>query len=109
VNRGDYHAPLNILLAVGSAAGSASFSVGGSVFTITIPASTGDRIVRYKGEDKVVTFEEAGVETLRMDALTFQSQTTHPVVPGGTSPYSATFTSIVLQDGSHMWFWESFA
>ena len=109
VNRGDYHAPLNILLVVDATAGSAVFSAGGSVFTITVPASTGNRTIRYKGEDKLLTVEESGVETVRMDLLTFQNQTTHPLVPGGTSPYSATFTSIQVQDGSHMWFWESFA
>ncbi|HET7070155.1 MAG TPA: hypothetical protein VFI40_04980 [Nocardioides sp.] len=109
LNRGNYHAPLNMLLVVGSAAGSISVTAGGSVFTITVPASTGDRTIRYNGEDKALTVEEAGVKSLRMDLLTFLNSTTHPLVPGGTSPYSITFTTSTPKTGSHMWFWESWA
>lgn len=109
VNRGSYHCPLNMLISVTSAAGTITCQMGGSVFTITVPSSTGARLIRYNGEEKVLTVEEADVEALRMDLLTFQQQTTHPLVPGGTSEFSVTFTGVTVQSGSHLWFWESYA
>jgi hypothetical protein len=109
VNRGDYHAHLNALFQVGAGAGTIVVSAGGSTFTITVPASTGTRIIRYKGEDKLLTVTESDAEDLRLSLLTFAGQATHPLVSGGSSPYSVTFTGVTLEAGSHMWFWESFA
>lgn len=109
VNRGDYYATLNMLLDVGSAGGSVTVAVGDSNFTITVPASTGNRIIRYDGYDKVLTLEEANVEQLRMDLITFQNQTTHPLIPHGASPYSFSKTGVTLNAGTHAWFWEVYA
>lgn len=109
VNRGSYHAPLNMLVSVGTAAGSIVVNGGGSVFTITVPSSTLSRIIRYNGEEKILTVTENNVEALRMDLLTFQQSTTHPLIPHGTSGYTVTFTGVTINSGSRMWFWESYA
>jgi len=112
LNRGTYNAPLNMLFAVGPQAGAISVATAGSSFTITIPASTGNRIIRVK-RDKIITVEEGGIESLRRSWLTFQQSTTWPLIPAGTSGYTVTINGCVLDpgttDGSHMWFWESYA
>lgn len=108
-NRGDYHAPMNMLLSVGPEAGWVTVDVAGSQFTITLPLSTGSRIVRYNGTEKYLTVEEAGTEALRMDLLTFQNKTTHPLIPAGAHDLSVVFSGVVLQSSSHLWFWESYA
>lgn len=111
-NRGTYNAPLNMIFAVGALAGTITVTAGGSVYTITIPASTGMRIIRFKRE-KVLTVEENGIETLRRSWLTFQNSTTWPLIPAGTSAYSVAVNGTTLDpgstDGSHMWFWEQYA
>ena len=194
-NRGTYNSPLNMLLAVGSGAGTITVVAGGSNFTITVPATTdpsytgatgtaatnlvnktghgllaGDRVyfttltggsgisfnttyfvlasgltansfkiafsaggaevdiatdyssisytkmsfrlIRFKRE-KIITVEESGVETLRRSWLSFTNNTTWPLIPAGTSAYTITVNGTTLDpgstDGSHMWFWESYA
>lgn len=109
VNRGDYHAPLHMLIGVNNASGSIVVSAGGANFTITLPASTGARVIRYNGTDKYLTVEENNIEALRMSLLTFQNATTHPLVPGGESAYSVAFTGVTVAADSHMWFWEQYA
>jgi len=112
LNRGTYNAPLNMIFAVGAQAGTITVSTAGSQFTIAIPASTGQRIIRVK-RDKIITVEEGSVESLRRSWLTFQNTTTWPLIPPGTSAYTVTINGCVLDpgatDGSHMWFWEMFA
>lgn len=111
-NRGTYNAPLNMIFAVGSLAGTITVAAGGSNFTITIPASTGTRIIRVKRE-KIITVEEDGVEVLRRSWLTFQNSTTWPLIPAGESAYTVTINGTTLDpgtvDGSQMWFWEQYA
>ena len=109
VNRGNYLSPLHMLLVVDNAAGSIAVQAGGSTFTLTLPASTGSRIVRYKGDQKIVTVEENSVELLRMDVLPGVASMEHPQIPEGTSPYVVTFTGVTPTTGSHQWFWESLA
>lgn len=110
-NRGTYLSPLNMLIVVSSAAGSIDLAYGGTTITITVPASTGNRTIRYNGQEKYLTFEEASIELPRMDLLSSTSSTTHPlVVPGTTgNSFVVTFTSVAVQAGSHMWFYESYA
>lgn len=109
-NRGDYHARLNMVIEVTSAAGSIAVTIGDSIFTITVPASTVNRIIRYKGEDKILTVEEDGAERLALSWLTFQQSTTHPVIPPGDSLYTVDFGGgLVIVAGSHMYFYETFA
>jgi hypothetical protein len=108
VNRGTYISALNILVVVGSAAGTIAIQGGGAVnFTITVPASTGNRTVRYNGFEKLVTFEENSIETLRMGSIPVDM--VHPMIPEGTSAYTVTFTGVAPTAGSHMWFWEAYA
>lgn len=108
-NRGTYTCPMNMLIVVGAQAGTIVVSAGDSQFTITVPASTGNRTIRYKGIDKVLTIEENSVETLAMASITWQNSTSWVLIPAGTSPYSVTFNGVTVQTGSHMWFTESWA
>lgn len=112
LNRGTYHAPLNMIFAVGALAGTITVVAGSSNFTITIPASTGMRIIRFKRE-KVLTVEENGIEQLRRSWLSFTNSTTWPLIPAGTSAYTVTVNGTTIDpgsvEGSHMWFWESYA
>lgn len=112
LNRGTYSAPLNMLISVGPLAGTITVSAGGSLFTITIPASTGDRLIRVK-RDKIITVEENGVETLRRSWLSFTGAATWPLIPAGESGYVVTVNGTTIDpgtvDGSHMWLWEAYA
>ena len=108
VNRGNYIAPLNMLIIVGTAAGSITVSGGGAVnFVITVPASSANRTIRYHGRDKIITFEENSIETLQMGSVPVSM--VHPLVPEGTSGYTVTFTGVTPQSGSHMWHWEAYS
>jgi hypothetical protein len=109
LNRGSYLCPVNMLIVTGSGAGTIACSVGDSVFTIGVPASTGARTFRFKGEDKVLTVEEADVEVPRMDLITFSGDATWPLVSHGTSPYTITYSSVTPAAGSHMWMYERYA
>jgi hypothetical protein len=108
-NRGTYLSPVNGLFEVGRYSGQISGTIGDSTFTITIPASTGTRIIRFKGEDKVLTVEEDGVEVPRMDLIAFTNDTTWPLIDPGDSAYSITTHGGVLVSGSHVWFYERYA
>lgn len=112
VNKGDYPAPMNILLIANSASASGSFHfVGaGTDMTISILAGGGQsRIYRYSSREKVLTVETAGQEVLRQDLLTFANATSHPHVPVGTSAYTWTLTSADLDTGGRFWHWDSWA
>lgn len=109
VNRGNYISRLNFLVEVGAAAGSITIAAGGVTLTITVPASTGDRIIRYNGKEKLLSFEENSVELIRFDLLGLDSSGGHPAIAPGTSPYVVTFNTVVPQAGSHMWFYEAYA
>lgn len=108
-NRGNYIAPLDMLVEVGSASGTLACTIGDSNFTITVPGSTGNRIIRFKGEDKILTVEEDSVEVTRMDLLTFNGGTTWPFIDPGTAAYSITKSGITIVAGSHFWFYERYA
>jgi hypothetical protein len=108
--RGQFqHRPVNALIIVGSAAGTIVGAVGDSTFTITVPASTGSRTIRFKGEDKLLTVEEGSVEVTRMDLIAFAGDTTWPLIDPGASAYSWTFNTVVAAAGSHFWFYERYA
>lgn len=112
VNRGNYHTPVNALFAVGKTAGTIRVQIGDSDFTLTIPASSNDRIIRFKGSDKIVTSEENSVETLAMGIITFNNSTTWPLIASGQSPYTVTPDGIIFTgvDGdSHLWYFEAYA
>ncbi len=118
-NRGTYITPVNALWVVGIASGSISATVGDATFTITVPASTNARILRFKGDDKLFTLEEVDVndvsvtivaEVQRSDLITFTNDTTWPNIdPGPGQSYSFTTHGSVQATGSHFWFYERYA
>lgn len=118
-NRGTYIAPVNGIWSVGTASGEISATVGDAAFTIAFPASANGRIIRFKGEDTVVTVTEVlpsdpnvilVVETPRLDILTFSSGSTWPYInPGAGQPFSYTSHGGILRPGSRFWFYERYA
>lgn len=117
-NRGTYLCPVNGLWVVGLAGGQIVAAIGDSTFTITIPSSANARVIRYKGEDKVLTLEEVdsadtstslSSEVPRYDLITFTYDTTWPLIDPGTSDYSVTVHGCGLMTGSHFWFYERYA
>jgi len=112
LNRGDYPAPVNIMLATLAGASQLVFklTMGGSVMTLTVPADAAkDQILRYDGGHKVVTLQSAATVALRMDLLKFTSAITHPLVKPGDNPYTWNRAGGAIAAGSKMWFWESWA
>ena len=91
-NRGNYPAPLNMLLhTLAAQEDEATFTfVGyGSNMTVTIPGGAEDRTIRVDSINKVCTLTVGEVETLRMDLITFTADTTWPKVlptPEGAAP-----------------------
>ena len=107
-NRGTYLAPFNAIWEVGAASATIVGQVGDGLFTITIPASTGARTVRMKGEDKVITVEEDSVELTRMELISWTSDTTWPLIDPGESEYSFTYHGGVFTSESNFWFYERY-
>ena len=81
VNRGDYPAPLDILLGITTSPASSRFEldVGGSTVKITTNGMS-NAVVRYSGELKVLTVDTGGTDVLRMDLLDLGTAQTHPKV-----------------------------
>jgi len=110
-NRGDYPAPLDVLLGVTSsgAGGKFQIDVGGSSLIIALPSLV-NAVVRYSGSLKVLTVQTTGIDTLRMDLLSLGTSQQHPKVPPGTSEYNITLTTpLVLAAGTRLMYSESFA
>jgi hypothetical protein len=116
-NRGNYPAPLNILLHI------LSTSSTSGVFTLTgmhtnmevaIPALAQDRTIRIDSVNKVVTYATATApEALRMDLIEFNAGTTWPFVsptPEGDSPEGYDWASTrSLASQSRLFFAEAWA
>jgi hypothetical protein len=90
LNRGDYPAPLQVILNVGTHTGNWywHFTGGGSQMIIRLPATTTSYLVRYDGYMKVLTLTQDDIEYLRMDLLDFTADKTHPLVAPGTSSWT---------------------
>jgi hypothetical protein len=97
-NRGDYPAPLDILLDVpaASAAGTVLIEVAGCRMEITVPNSSFDQVIRYSGDLKVMTVTENSVESLRMDLFEFLTVVDNPAVAPGGSTATVTVTGATL-------------
>lgn len=117
-NRGDYPTPLNLLILVGPESGTIVLNAFGTINTITVPASTNNRIIRYKGADKLITVEENSVEAPALGWLSFATEATHPLIPHVIQPelpltpvdnISITYTGVTAGTGSRAWFWEGYA
>jgi hypothetical protein len=114
VNRGPYPTPLDALIYVPSTQDDivVTLTAFGTVTTLTVPDSPNNRTLRYNGQLKVVTLEEQGVETIRMDLLAFPGALSHPLVPHGSQPYSWTCKNIAgtnknINAASRFWFQEA--
>lgn len=110
-NRGTYHMPLNGLFYIGSAAGTIEVAAGDALFTLTIPSGSGNRTIRYKGFDKVVTLqnEDDATDALAIYLYDADNINTYALVPTGDSEYTVTVTGCTVLDGSHLWFYEGYA
>ena len=113
INRGDYPAPLDILLGVTSsgATGRIEIDVGGGTIIIALPSLT-NAVVRYSGELKVLTVQTSGsiIDTLRMDLLTFATKDHPKVQPRDGEVYNIRlYNSVVLAAGTRLMYSESFA
>jgi hypothetical protein len=120
-NRGDYPAPLDVLLGVTSSGADSSIEIdiGGGTIIIKLPSLV-NAVVRYSGELKVLTVQSSGSSTdvLRMDLLSFGSEKTHPKVPpndlwppivANTYAVRMKGAAAVLSAGTRMMYSESFA
>jgi hypothetical protein len=114
-NRGNYLAVVNALWEVGAGAGSISATVGDSVFTITVPSSTGTRILRLNGDKNVFTVQEdGGTEETRMDLIDFTGDTTYPLIDPTPDTdltgdaWSFTTHGLTQTANSHWWFYEAY-
>jgi len=81
----------------------------GSSMTLTIPASATPRTLYYDGVEKYVTLEQSGLESLRMDLLTFANDTTHPEVPPGGDDLSWSHTGGSISSEARLIYWEAWA
>jgi hypothetical protein len=110
-NRGDYPVPLNVLIYAPSTSPAATFKlqIAGSNMVISTPAGALQRVVRYRGGDKVLTVQEGQNENLRMDLLSFTGGTTHPLIQPGDNAYAYQSPDVDIDPETHMWFWESWA
>lgn len=110
-NRGDYPAPLDVLLGITSstATGKIQIDVGGASLILTLGVMT-NAVLRYSGQLKVLTLQTGGTDTLRMDLMALGTSQTHPKVPPGDSTYNITITpTVVLAVGTRLMYSESFA
>jgi hypothetical protein len=92
-------------------AGSLVVHIGTTIFTLTVPASGVNRVFRYKGDQRVLTVQDAGgLEVPRMDLLTSsQFNMWADVPPGTTAEWSITLTGTTLQADSEFHYWETYA
>jgi len=92
-NRGDYPAPLSVLLDVGVYTTGVRywhFVGGGAALTLTIPKTPTGAVIRYDGNLKIVTLFENNIEYLRMDLLDLDAEQQHPLIQPGSSSWSWT-------------------
>lgn len=110
-NRGDYPAPLNVLIYAPAGQAEAMFhlQIAGSNMHIKTEGGSAAQVVRYRGADKVLTVQDGPNENLRMDLLWFTAGTTHPLIQPGDNPYSYQSPDVDIHPETHMWFWESWA
>jgi hypothetical protein len=122
LNRGDYPAPLDILLVINSAPADSrvEIDVGGSNVTIKTGGLAVDTIVRYSGTLKVLTVDNAAggtFDVLRMDLFALRNNTTHPKVnpsndaiyPGAGKFSTRLYNGLTLKSTTRFMYSESFA
>ncbi len=109
VNRGSYLAPLNALINVSALAGTITLAAGDSILTITLPASSGERIVRYDGTAKTLHVEEEDDNELAMSYMETGSDQVHPLISPDITEFTITYQGVEVLADSHIWFYETYA
>lgn len=91
-NRGDYPAPMDVLLDVGVHTDTRywHFVGGGAALTLKMPPTTTGNVIRYDGALKIVTLFENNIEYLRMDLLDLDNEQQHPLIQPGETNWSWT-------------------
>ena len=110
-NKGDYPAPIDILLDVsGTTAGSFALQVSGANLTITIPAG-GPKVMRYScTKGGILTMDTGGVsDILRMDLLSSDANFNRPFALEGDNPYTITYSGPALTANTRLMYNEAFA
>lgn len=113
-NRGVYPAPLDVILVIPAASGTATFTLtgAGADMTLEIPNDAQARTVRVSSTDQVVTSKlgENGTETLAMSLLVNSvANRQWPVVePGGAISVGFSCDK-TLGAGSRLMYYEAFA
>jgi hypothetical protein len=115
-NRGNYPAPVNLVLGYDASAAKKFTLIGlggGANLEVTIPAGPDPRTVLVDGVAKVVTLNIGTTETLRMDLIKFNNSTTWPRIqptPQGSDDllFDWTFDG-TLAAGSRLFFREAWA
>lgn len=110
-NKGDYPAPLQMsVILSGATSGPRTITLTGfgSVMTVTVPSGGTTRTVRIDGVLKIATLTQNGVETLRMDLVSFAAGYTWPKVVPGPNAYDWTSTGGGKSTGSKFWYDEAF-
>jgi hypothetical protein len=111
-NRGDYPAPLNIVLTTTKADAQLVYKlvINDTTMTLTVPTNAAnDQVLRYDGTHKVVTLQVGTTVSLRMDLLKFTGSGSHPLIRPGDNPFTWNRAGGPIRPGSKMWFWESWA
>lgn len=115
-NAGDYPSLVDITLVVNGSAGSVHVLIGGADFTINVSAGTNPRTIYYRGRTKLLTVLDTAFsavnEILRQDMLVFavpNSDTQHPLIVPGVSPYTIAATGVTLLAGSQCVFTDAWA
>lgn len=112
INKGDYPAPVDILLDVtGAGAGTFRLEMGGSILNITIPAG-GPMVIRYSATlGGILTTQQGGLtDVLRMDLLAVDANANIPHALPGANPYVITTTGPTLNEANtRLMFNEAFA
>ena len=117
-NRGDYPAPLDILLNIpANAATSASARVDitdgdGNTLRLKVPQSASAQVLRWSGTLKVATLEVGSVESLRQDLRQFLTNSDRLVVPPGSHPVTiapSALSSLGAANTTRLMYSESFA
>lgn len=118
VNRGDYPAPMDVLLNVpGGSATSTSSRVDitdayGATARFKVPQSASTQVFRYSSSMRILTMEVDSVESLRMDLLQFLTNSIRLQVKPGTNNVTisrSALTSLGPVDTTRMMWSESFA
>jgi len=113
-NRGDYPAPIDVLIDVAAGSnpgGTIRFQIGTADLTITVPPSTGGEVLRYSSTlGGILTLTANSQEALRMDLLSLTSNANRLIARPGSNTYTIGRNgAFTLTAYTRMMFNEAFA